>query len=282
MALNADLDPWRLPPSELCWWCGERATTEEHRIKHSTLKRIARTDSGVIDLKNTYKMADDFEGPLRSLKEGAQVKWRKNMCATCNNAKSQPFDMAYDTMENFIVTNADHMGTWSRLAWVDVFGAEWQQSATNLGRYFAKQVCCMLATQRLPIPEDLITFLDGSPRCPSVAFMMFRNWRAVDAHRTLRGAGLDDGITTVVGLLPNKAYQQDGHLSGVDYGYHIGYIWFLANWTEGSDRSSWWEHPVIDIPQVNGNLGSRVAWRLSRMRHRWETPQDPGGAAVDK
>jgi len=266
MGLDPALDTWRLPPSERCWWCGDLATTEEHRIKHSTLRRVARTDSGKVDPANTFKKAEDFEGPLRSLKKGAQVKWRKNMCANCNNARSQPFDLAYDTMEQFIVEHADEMGRWPQLAWTDVYGANWEPGAANLGRYFAKQMCCMLATQRLPIPGDLLEFLDGALRCPSVTFMIYRNWRAIDAHRMFRSGGQDEGITTFVGLLPTNAYHQDGQFSGVDYGYHIGYVWFLANWTQGSDRTAWWEHPVIDVPLLNADPVSKVQWRTLRLR----------------
>lgn len=110
MALDPALGTWRLPPSNRCWRCGDFAATEEHRIKHSTFRRVSRTDSGAIDLANAYKKADDFEGPLRSLKKGARVKWRENMCANCNNARSQPFDLVYDVMEQFIVDHADALG----------------------------------------------------------------------------------------------------------------------------------------------------------------------------
>lgn len=266
MAFDPALDAWRLSPSDRCWWCGDLATAEEHRIKHSTLRRVARTDSGKIDLANTYKKADDFAGPLRSLKKGAQVKWRKNMCANCNNARSQPFDLAYDVMEQFIVDHADEMGRWSRLEWADVYGADWEAGAANLGRYFAKQMCCMLATQRLPIPQDLLHFLSGAPHCPPVAFMIYRNWRAIDAHRMLRKAGPGDGITTFVGLLPSHAYRREGQFSGVDYGYHIGYIWFFANWSKESDRTSWWEYPVVEMPLVNADVASKVEWRTLQLR----------------
>lgn len=268
LAHDPALDPWRLPPSDLCWWCGAPATTQEHRIKHSTLRRIAQADSGEVELANTYKVADDFEGPLRSLKKGSQVKWRKNMCANCNNARSQPFDYAYDVMETFLIQHADELITRPRLAWADVYGEDWQPGATSLARYFGKQLGCMLAGQRLPIPEDLIAFLNGSPRCPSVTFMLYRNWRGGAAHRTFLNAGLADGITTFVGLLPSTAYQRDGALSGVDYGYHIGYVWFVVNWTAGSDRHSWWEFPEVDLPLINGGLRSRVGWRLHEFQNK--------------
>lgn len=268
MPLDPALDRFRLPPSDRCWWCGDLATTQEHRIKHSTLRRVARDETGRADPANVFKKSADYEGTLRSLSKGSQVKWHKNMCASCNNARSQPFDRAYDVMDSFIIEHADQMMRWRRLTWMDVYGSEWEEAAGNLGRYFGKQVACMLASQRLPIPNDLIEFLDGAGDCPSVAFRIFRNWRAGNAHRMMLRDGLHDGITSFVGLLPSSAYQGNGRLTGIDFGYHIGYVWFCAEWREGTDNSSWWEHAVIDLPVVNGDALSRLSWKVLQLRQR--------------
>lgn len=268
MALDPRLDDWRLPESDCCWWCGAPATTMEHRIKHSTLRRVARGDDGTIDPANVYKKADDFEGALRSLKKGTQVKWRKNLCAPCNNARSQPFDLAYDRMESFYVRHADEMMAWERLRWADVYGENWEQGAADLARYFAKQVGCMLASQRLPVPADLIALLDGAERCPSVEFVICRNWRAIDMHKVMLRDGDPDGITSFVGLLPSAASQTEGRFSGVDYTYHIGYLWFAVDWREGTERNSWWEYPEIGIPLINASIASKFAWRFQMLRAR--------------
>lgn len=61
----------------------------------------------------------------------------------------------------------------------------------------------------------------------------------------------DDGLSTFVGLLESQAYQTDGRFSGVSYGYHIGYVWILADWRDGTERSSWFEHPQIELPRIN-------------------------------
>lgn len=263
------LDPWRLPPSDRCWWCGAPATTMEHRIKHSTLRRVARDEQGILDPRNVFKKADDYEGSLRSLKKGTQVKWLKNMCATCNNARSQPFDLAYDRMESFIIKYADTLMTWPRLRWQQVYGDDWERGAADLARYFAKQVCCMLATQRLPIPDDLIAFLDGAPRCPSVAFAIYRDWRKGDMHKIMCRDGFEDGIMSLVGLLPALAWQSEGEFAGVDYGYYIGYVQFVAYWRRASNRVSWWESSEIDLPLVSGDLTSRVSWWMGHARRRF-------------
>ncbi len=165
--MDPTLDDFRLPSSDRCWWCGDVATTEEHRIKHSTLRRVAQSEEGKVHPGNVFKKSSDFEGALHSIKKGAQVRWRKNLCANCNNARSQPFDLAYDLFEAYLVDHMDDMMRWKSLDWPAVYGSDWEEKARDLARYFAKQVGCMLATQRLPVPQELVAFLNGAERCPS-------------------------------------------------------------------------------------------------------------------
>lgn len=273
MGMDPALDVFRLPPSARCWWCGDLATTEEHRIKHSTLRRIARASERTVNPGNVFKKSPDFEGELHSIKKGAQVRWRKNLCANCNNAKSQPFDLAYDVFEAYLLDHVDIMMRWKRLDWSAVYGNDWQEGSRNLARYFGKQMGCMLATQRLPVARELIDFLGGAERCPSVCFMICINWRGGDAHTMMRRHGLKDGLSTFVGLLDTVAYQREGQFSGVRYGYHIGYIWVIGEWLDGTNRSSWFEHPSIDLPRVNDRWRDRLAWHARRVqpeaKHTW-------------
>ncbi len=248
--LNPALEHLRVPASDLCWWCGDVATTEEHRFKAWTLRRVARSDDGTIAPSNVFKKSSDYEGTLQSLKKGAQIRWRKNLCANCNNTKSQPFDRAYDHFESFLVENIDEISAWDRLDWQAVYGSDWRERARNLARYFGKQLGCMLATHQLPVPEELIEFLNGSERCPSVCFMLYTNPRAVEAHEEMRRDGFEDGLSSFVGLLEAPAYQTGGVFSGIDYGYHIGYLWFIAQWRAGADVTSWFEYQEIDLPRV--------------------------------
>ena len=40
-------------------------------------------------------------------------------------------------------------------------------------------------------------------------------------------------------------------LEGGGYGYHIGYLWFIAQWRSGADVTSGFEYRVIDLPRVS-------------------------------
>lgn len=240
-----------MPASDLCWWCGDLATTEEHRIKATTLRRVATLDDGTIMPINVHKKSSDFDGPLRSLNKGTQIRWRKNLCANCNNAKSQPFDRAYDRFETFLVEHFEEMCDWEQLDWRAVYGTVWNEPARNLARYFGKQLGCMLASHQLPVPKELIEFLDGSERCPSVHFLLCVNPRAAEAHRTMRKERPEDGLSTFVGLVEAPAYQTGDVFTGIDYIFHIGYLWFTARWRAGTDSSSWFEYPETKLPRLS-------------------------------
>lgn len=229
------------------------ATTEEHRFKASTLRRVARSEDGTVEPGNIFKKSSDYEATLKSIKKGTQIRWRKNLCANCNNTKSQPFDRAYDHFESFLIENFDEISAWERLDWQTVYGSDWRDRARDLARYFGKQLGCMLATYQLQVPQELIEFLNGSERCPSVCFMLFINPRAVEAHEKMSKEGFEDTIPGFVGLLDfdPQAYQSDGVFSGIDYGYHIGYLWFIVQWRAGNDVTSWFEYQEIDLPRVS-------------------------------
>lgn len=248
--LNPALEHLQVPASDLCWWCGDVATTEEHRFKASTLRRVAKSDDGTILPSNVFKKSSDYESTLQSLKKGTQIRWRKNLCANCNNTKSQPFDRSYDHFESFLVEHIDEISAWERLDWQAIYGSDWRERTRNLARYFGKQLGCMLATHQLQVPEELIEFLNGSERCPSVCFMLYINPLAVEMHEEMRSDGFENGLSDFVGLLNATAYQTEGVFSGIDYGYHIGYLWFVARWRAGADVASWFECQEIVLPRV--------------------------------
>lgn len=241
------LDGFRIPGTNHCWWCGDVATTEEHRIKASTLRRVARAEDGTAEPSNVFKMSSDYQRSLQTLKKGPQVRWRRNMCASCNNSRSQAFDRSYDVFEAFLVARFDVMASWSRLDWKDVYGKDWRSGSKDLARYFAKQLGCMLATYDLPIPDDIRQFLNGAARCPSVCFELAINPGVAKFMRS-EGAGTD--MSTFVGLLEAPAYRTGESFSGMDYGYYIGYLNFLVQWRESRTFSSWFDHRTCRLSRL--------------------------------
>lgn len=145
----------------------------------------------------------------------------------------------------------DVMATWAGLDWRKVYGPEWREGARNLARYFGKQLGCLLATHQLQVPPELIDFLNGKDRCPSVWFALYINPPAVDFHQQMLTDGFEYGLSGFIGLLESNAYQTEGAFSGIDH-YYIGYLWFIVQWRADAEALSWFEgDSVIDLPRLS-------------------------------
>ena len=258
------LDKFRRPPTDRCWWCGDKATTREHKFKHSDLRLMATADDGTQDLSNVIKKSEFYEGPLRTLKRGDEVKWGLNLCAPCNNVKSQPFDNAYHQFVRFLLANGDDLYRHDRLDWSDVYGPGWAAGAANLARYFVKQFGCMMATQQLAVPQDAVDFLNGVDRCPAIRLALWRDHRVVELHRVTRRDALPEGMLSFIGLPSTKAYTDGKDLTGADYQCRLAYRVFDVSWHAGGDTTSFHEGQVIPLPLINARLRDRVAGRPSK------------------
>src|SRR3954452_19614094 len=150
------LDRFRLPANDRCWWCGDAATTREHKYKRSDLKRMALTEAGIVDAGQLFKGSDAYTGVLKSINKGSAVQWGKSMCARCNGARSQPFDLAYEKLSDYLWQHHDNLSHQSTLDLKRVFGPAWRVEARDAARYLAKQMACALTDQRLPLPDKLI------------------------------------------------------------------------------------------------------------------------------
>lgn len=239
--------------------CGAKATTSEHKFKHSHLRQIARRD-GEADPRNVHKFSATLNDTLRSLNKGSQVRWGKNLCAPCNNTRSQPFDRAYDRFVAFMLAHADNLHSRTHLDWAEVYGEEWQEGAISLARYFVKQFGCMMATERLHVPQDAIDFVQGSPRSASLHLALWRDHRIVQAHKMLQRRALENGLMDFVGLPETHAVSNQGRLVGASYQCRLAYMIFNVDWREGTDEMSFHEQQVIPLPKINARLRDRIEW----------------------
>lgn len=277
--LDPALDEFRLPPDGKCWWCGAVETTREHKFKASDLRRVATTD-GVRDLSALHKWSDFHNGPLRTLKRGDEVQWGLNMCAPCNNARSQPFDMAYDRFVSFLRSNAGALWRRDSLDWAEVYGPDWATGSARLARYFVKQFACMMATQHLPVPDDAVAFLDGDARSRSIKLELWRDHRLIKmAKKELRAGDPDGMIISFMGLPPSHARHDGFRLTGAGYQYRMAYMVFDVAWRDGQDLPSFHEQQLIPLPIINARVRDRLAWLkveaqglAARARQRREKP----------
>ncbi|OUZ07351.1 hypothetical protein BHE97_17145 [Aeromicrobium sp. PE09-221] len=148
----------------LCWWCQKRpATTGEHKYKHSDLKRLMGDDD--VLYWGDHEQFRELRGRsgIKRDRHGV-VKFPKSMCGPCNNARSQPFDLAYDRYAKYVTERPTR-----KIPGLDfeaVYGESWENDLLNLARYFGKHFGCRMARSRVPVPESLRSFLDGSTDMP--------------------------------------------------------------------------------------------------------------------
>lgn len=143
----------------VCWWCGAPADSREHKWKKSELKAmygLAGSDSYPLLWVGEAGNARTVQGP-----DSDVVKFEKSLCQNCNNARSQPFDLAYDQWIGYLRANYEQIIE-SRITDLrDVSDGAENDFRLNLARYFAKHIGCRVADKAGKVPASLIAFLNG-------------------------------------------------------------------------------------------------------------------------
>jgi hypothetical protein len=256
---DRSFDRFRVPDTGLCWWCGNPADSAEHKFKASDLRRIAGPTE---EAGNVYNSSGHHQRGLNSLRKGPQIRWGQNLCKRCNNQTSQPFDRAYDKFVEFMLAHFDAVHRHRGIDWTDIYGQGWQQGVRHLSCYLVKQFGCMMATAKLPVPQDAIDFLDGTPHVGSILVLPFRDWRAIELHKlTLKDDSSGDGMEPFIGLPATHFYETEGRLSGADYVLRLGYLVLRVEWRDGAESVSMHDERRISMPLLNADRPSRREWR---------------------
>jgi hypothetical protein len=142
-----------------CWWCGAVADSREHKHKKTDLTREFGSGPYLGDLA----VVRGFQGKLRQVQgpDANEVKFARVLCAPCNNARSQPFDAAYDVLASFVVDNEPTIlrTRWFRFS--DVYGAGWRSARENVAKYYVKHIGCRLAEAGIKVDQPVLDYLDG-------------------------------------------------------------------------------------------------------------------------
>jgi hypothetical protein len=151
-----------------CWWCDNKADSREHIFKKSDLKRIFGNRSYT---HNSAPIIDDGI-KLRKVQspDSRFVKWQANLCSNCNNARSSPFDKAYD---EFIEKIQPFFFQIMRDKHIDlrlIFGDEWEAKYKNLLKYYIKHIGCRLSNHELGATKNIVDFLNNDDKLRDVAY----------------------------------------------------------------------------------------------------------------
>lgn len=220
-------DHLKVDPGELCWWCLVRpATTGEHKYKRTDLATLMGDDTLI-----WFGGGDEKEirgkGALGRDRHGV-VKFEKSMCDVCNNARSQPFDRAYDKFSAYLTST--HVRILPGVSFEDIYGASWHAQALDLARYYAKHFGCRMVRSGLPVPDSLRAFLDGAD-CLDDAHMAIVT---TDSVRRVAGKGLtmsSDFVATGPGKTRFGSYVMAAYVGSVG----VRYQW----WSRGAKPHGW-------------------------------------------
>ncbi|QDG70205.1 hypothetical protein [Janthinobacterium tructae] len=142
-----------------CWICGNPATTAEHKIKKSDLVRVHGRGDSFTSASLNYLRSDDtvviLQGPDSKL-----VKWPNNLCAPCNNHKTQPIDRAYEKFIQYVDAHQADLLIRRQIDFESVYGDNWRIEQVNLFKYFAKTLGCKISGVGRQVPPDIIAVMN--------------------------------------------------------------------------------------------------------------------------
>jgi hypothetical protein len=158
-----------------------------------------------------------------------ELKFERVLCATCNNARSQPFDRAYDTFVTFVANNEGSILQSRRFRFSDVYGSSWRSARENLAKYYVKHVGCRLAQDGIKVEQPILDYLDGRSKILAGLEMTFEirtDIVALFEHSRLHGE--DFGGALWMGDLYCMYSPSTGSIDEVQ-GF-VGYRWLRLNY----------------------------------------------------
>ena len=145
-----------------CWWCGSTELTGEHKFKRKDLERLYGKG---IDFNKLEVSLIDYrsEKPPKKLQSAKSIhaQFEKSLCSQCNNAKSQPFDLAYDRIIEYYLKNEELIKSKKLIDFSNVYGENWKEEKENLLRYIMKHIGCRLSELGFTPFQSTIDYLNG-------------------------------------------------------------------------------------------------------------------------
>ncbi|MEV8609626.1 hypothetical protein AB0383_17135 [Amycolatopsis sp. NPDC051373] len=235
MLSGDDLAPYRVPPLGSCWWCGnDGPLTHEHKFKKADLKRMWGDGPAPVWGDSTRMR------PIKSAQRSKDVRFTPGLCAPCNNARSQPFDRAYDVFSGFLwhrpsVYNGDVLDL------SDVYGENWSTQTRLLVGYLAKHIASRMAHDGYQIPASLPAFLNGADRIGDVEIVLFKSREIHQRESELDRNGIDGRslqLLPAVGRASRSRRQLEMYCSGLT----ISSVGVMYRWNLGATEANSFHH----------------------------------------
>lgn len=162
---------------QTCWWCGDVADSREHRVKASQLRKMFETAD--------YLMLGGKFGERPTRLNGVRAKpmlFPKVLCARCNNARSKPFDEAYDRFVQKVRDDPDFFQKSTEFDICEIFPKD-PEGGIKLARYYVKNIGCRIAEIGFSVPQQMVDFMNGAPVMPNGVIVLYKDFSNFDQFR---------------------------------------------------------------------------------------------------
>ncbi len=140
---------------QVCWICGNKENlTGEHKIKKSDLKK---SSYGPTEL---FLVTSGKRIPIQGINSN-YLKFKRSICAHCNNQRTQQSDYNYDTFRNNETEKIKELLFSQPKKQINIskFINPKSRDYLDLLRYFAKALGCQIHYNKFPIPRRLSRFV---------------------------------------------------------------------------------------------------------------------------
>jgi hypothetical protein len=144
----------------ICWICREnQADTGEHKTKRSDLKALLGSHGGPFyyhDPNRANQIVQSISSRL--LKSAVPI------CANCNNARTQPHDLAWEWMSGWLRTHSPPLRVGNLVRANRIFHHDTRKQMLNVHLYFVKlfgSMICEGLQKGNKIPIDVAPFADA-------------------------------------------------------------------------------------------------------------------------
>jgi hypothetical protein len=132
-----------------CWICGAPADSAEHMVKASDVRAMF---TGLSHHAPAYRQSSGrLNEPVRGAKAPI-LKFKPSLCQHCNNARSQPWDRAWEALEKGVREAWPALRKGSRIPLGTIFPNSRRESMTYVHQYFTKLLGCIAVEYAVPLP----------------------------------------------------------------------------------------------------------------------------------
>jgi len=132
------------PISRLCWICGDPADSDEHKFKRSDL--VVRYGRSWSTEQQPFVIRGDGSSRWTRIQGPNDRKnlYEKLLCRPCNNARTKPFDLAYEHFSQWVLSQGATLCDKTEINFAQVFGSGYASNVMALLCYFAKTLGCRI------------------------------------------------------------------------------------------------------------------------------------------